>query len=225
MKSEVYNEDCMEGMKRYPDKYFNLSIVDPPYGIGNTTTSDGNKKRATLHKRFKWNNGIPPKEYFTEIYLISKNQIIWGCNYFYPFIKVPGRVVHYKKPFQNLDEGKIKFCPCDLASQSFNNRIEFFEYNWYGNTQGGIPNFNNDGPDARIHPTQKPISLYKFLLKKYAKPGDKILDTHLGSGSSRIACYDGGFDFVGFEIDKEYFDASVKRFENHIKQLTLNFNP
>uniref|UniRef100_A0A6M3LDG2 Putative methyltransferase n=2 Tax=viral metagenome TaxID=1070528 RepID=A0A6M3LDG2_9ZZZZ len=219
--SIVENIDCMVGMARYPDKYFDLAIVDPPYGIGNTTTSAGNKHRKTLHKRVKWNEQIPSKEYFNELFRISRNQIIWGCNYFYPYISVPGRIVHYKRPFQDLSKNKILFCPCDLASQSFNNRIEYFEYNWYGNTQGGKPNFNNSGPDARIHPTQKPIILYKWLLKKYTKEGDKIIDTHMGSQSSRIACYDGGFDYWGWEIDKDYFNDGNKRFENYKAQLKL----
>src|SRR4030042_363981 len=213
MISEVYNIDCMVYMKTCKDKQFDLAIVDPPYGIGNTATSSGNKHRKTLHKKVKWNENIPSKKYFAEIYRISKNQIIWGCNYFYPYITVPGRIIHYKKPFQDLEKGKIKFCPCDLASQSFNNRIEFYEYNWYGNTQNGKTNWNNSGPDARIHPTQKPIALYKWLLKKYAKEGNTIFDSHMGSQSSRIACYDGGFDYFGCELDKEYFNAGNKRFE------------
>ena len=179
--------------------------------------------RKTLHKRVKWNNKIPNIKYFKELYRVSKNQIIWGCNYFYPYIKVPGRIIHYKKPFQNLENKKILFCPCDLASQSFNKRIEYFEYNWYGNTQGGKPNFNNSGPDARIHPTQKPIALYKWLLMSYAKEGNKILDTHFGSLSIGIACHDLDFDLDCYEIDKEYYDMAVKRFENHKAQLTLKY--
>ncbi len=213
--------DCMEGMKVFPDKYFDLAIVDPPYGIGNTTTSAGNKNRKTLHKRVNWNNKIPSKEYFDELERISENQIIWGSNYFYPFIQVPGRIIHYKKPYQNLDEGKIKFCPCDIASQSFDNRIEYFEYNWYGNTQGGKVNWNNTGPNARIHPTQKPIQLYQYCMKKYAKPDMKIIDTHIGSGSSIIAFLDFGCEWIGFEIDKDYHKAASKRIEIHKQQLKL----
>jgi site-specific DNA-methyltransferase (adenine-specific) len=205
----------MDFMANVPDKYYQLSCVDPPYGIGNTTTSEGNKKRNSLHRRVTWNNEIPTTQYFDELRRISVNQIIWGCNYFYPYIKEPGRIIHYKKPFQNLENGKIKFCPADIASQTFNRRIEYFSYNWYGNTQGGYPNFNNSGPDARIHPTQKPIALYRWMLSKYAKSGDKIFDSHGGSMSIAIACYDLGFDLDLCEIDKDYFKAGKARFEAH----------
>ena len=218
---KIINADCMDIMKDIPDKWFELAIVDPPYGIGNTTTSKGNKKRSTLHKKVKWNDKIPSKEYFHELERVSKHQIIWGCNYFYPNIKVPGRIVHYKDPFQNLEEGKIKFCPCDLASQSFDNRIEYFKYNWYGNTQGGIPNFKNEGPDARIHPTQKPIALYRWLLQKYAKEGDKIIDTHSGSASCAIACHLEKHDFLAIEKDYDYWKASIERYETEISQGKL----
>src|SRR4030042_1615717 len=223
MISEVYNIDCMVYMKTCKDKQFDLAIVDPPYGIGNTATSSGNKHRKTLHKKVKWNENIPSKKYFAEIYRISKNQIIWGCNYFYPYITVPGRIIHYKKPFQDLEKGKIKFCPCDLASQSFNNRIEFYEYNWYGNTQNGKTNWNNSGPDARIHPTQKPITLYKWLLRNYAKPDFKIIDTHAGSCSSVIAFTDFGCQWIAFEIDKDYYESALKRIKIHKAQMKIQF--
>ena len=216
-----YNVDCIEFMKDKTDKFYKLVIADPPYGIGNTTTSSGNKNRRTIHKRVTWNEDIPTEKYFIELYRISENQIIWGCNYFHPYVSVPGRIVHYKKPFQDLEKGRIKFCPCDLASQSFNNRIEYFEYNWYGNTQGGKPNFNNIGPNARIHPTQKPIELYRWLLNKFAKPGDNIFDSHGGSMSSAIACDMEGFDLDICEIDKDYFDSGVKRFNNYKSQIRL----
>ena len=220
--TRAYNSDCMEAMSQMSDNEFDLAIVDPPYGIGNTTTSKGNKKRKTLHERVTWNNRIPPDEYFRQIRRVSVNQIIWGCNYFYPHIKETGRIIHFKDPFQTSD--KIRFCLADLASQTFDNRIEHFTYNWYGNTQGGKPNFKNTGIDTRIHPTQKPVALYKWLLKKYAKEGDKILDTHLGSGSSRIAAYDMGFDFTGYETDEDYFKAHELRYVNHIRQGSL-FEP
>ena len=217
----LYQADCMKMLPQIPDKYYQLCICDPPYGIGDTTTSAGNKLRSTKHKRVTWNKEIPSAEYFEQLYRVSENQIIWGCNYFYPFIKVSGRIVHYKKPFQDLSKKKIRFCPCDLASQSFDKRIEFFEYNWYGNTQGGKPNFNNTGPDARIHPTQKPICLYEWLLKNYAKPGDRILDTHCGSGSILIACDILGFSIDAYEIDADYYQAAKERLERHQRQEVL----
>lgn len=221
MISEVHNIDCTEFMRGLPDKFFDLAIVDPPYGIGNTTTSKGNKARKTKHKRVEWNNSPPGTDYFTELERVSLNQIIWGCNYYYPHIKVAGRIVHYKKPWQNMESGKIRFCACDLASQSFDSRIEYFEYHWYGNGQNGKPNFDNSGPDARIHPTQKPLALYQWILRKYAKPGDKIFDSHMGSQSSRIAAFDMGFDYWGAELDKDYFEAGNKRFEQFKSQLKM----
>ena len=216
-----FNCDNMEFMKDIPDGYYDLAIVDPPYGIGDTTTSAGNKHRKTLHKRVTWNKEILSEKYFSELLRISVHQIIWGCNYFYPFITVPGRVIHYKKPFQDLEKGKIKFCPCDLASQSFDNRIEYFEYNWYGNLQGGKPNFNNTGPNARIHPNQKPIELYRWILNKYAKPGQKIFDSHGGSGSSAIAAWEEGYSIDWIELDPDYYKAALNRFKIHVSQTKL----
>ncbi len=220
--SEVKLGDCMDFMREMPDNYADLAIVDPPYGIGlDMIISNG--LHANIHSSKNWNNEIPTEEYFTELHRVSKNQIIWGVNYYSKYIPAVGRIVHDK--IMSCENTKIGFSHADIASCSLQKRVTMFRYEWSGNRQNGKINWDNSGPDGRIHPTQKPIALYKWCLNKYAKPGDKILDTHLGSGSSRIACYDGGFDFVGFEIDKEYFDASVKRFENHIKQLTLNFNP
>lgn len=223
MSLDIHNCDCMELMVGRVDNYFDLAIVDPPYGIGNTTTSKGNKNRNTKHKRIEWNDSIPEPEYFKELYRVSKNQIIWGVNYFHPFVSVPGRIVHYKKPVQKLEEGKIRFCPCDLASQSFNKRIEYFEYTWYGNHQGNAVNWNNVGIDARIHPTQKPIALYRWLLQTYAKEGDKILDTHLGSGSIAIACHYLGFDLTACEIDPDYYEPAMDRIERETRQQEFNF--
>jgi len=212
----IYNEDCLPAMLKMKDNQFDLAIVDPPYGLGDMSHGWGTKVK---HKRVKWNNEIPGPEYFKELYRISKHQIIWGCNYFGSNIIHKGRIVHYKDP-TNGPMNKI-LSPCDLASQSFNNRIDYFRYRWSGNVQGSKINWNNSGPDARIHPTQKPISLYKWLLTNYAKQGDKILDTHLGSGSIAIACYDLGFDLDAYEIDKDYYDAAIKRFNTHKAQLKL----
>lgn len=220
MKSEVYNEDCMIGMARYPDKYFELAIVDPPYGIGlgsKTCIYDGKvhgnaKAKRSIHTATMWDLQKPQALYFKELMRISVNQIIWGANHF--ISKIP-----FDSPcwiVWDKNNGDNDFADGELAWCSFNSAVRFFKYTWNGMLQSDMKN-----KESRIHPTQKPIALYKWLLRNYAKPGDKILDTHLGSGSSRIACYDGGFDFTGFELDKDYFDAAEQRFQNHIKQLSL----
>lgn len=215
MISEVYNEDCMVGMAKFPDKFFDLAIVDPPYGLGNVNFCT---KPKQIHQEKKWNSQIPNYKYFDELHRISKNRIIWGCNYYFPYIRDNGRIVWDKLIPKH---GLQTFSDCDLASNSLENRIIKFTYEWRGNVQNGKIDWKNIGIDARIHPTQKPIALYKWLLKNYAKEGNKIIDTHLGSQSSRIACYDGGFDFWGWEIDKDYFDEGCKRFENYKAQLKL----
>lgn len=201
--SEVYNEDCMVGMARYPDKFFDLAIVDPPYGIG------ANKEKP--HNGWKdygikeWDNRIPNDEYFTQLFRISKEQIIWGANHLIDKIRInnPCWIV--------WDKGQRDFSLADgeLAWTSFKTALRIFNYSRATANQ------------SRIHPTQKPVALYKWLLRNYAKPGDKILDTHLGSQSSRIAAWDGGFDFYGWELDEDYFRDGCKRFDNHIKQLNL----
>lgn len=220
MAIELLNMCCMEYMAGLPDKAFDLAIVDPPYGIGmDMVYGHGTSKNGSIHEKKEWNHEIPGPEYFNELYRISVNQIIWGCNYFPGFIRDVGRIVHDK---QLLIEGtKIKFSEADLASCSLQKRITIFRYKWNGNVQGSTINWHNTGPDKRIHPTQKPISLYKWILKNYAKPGDKILDTHGGSMSSAIACHQMGFDLVLTEIDKDYYAAGVKRYENAIKQQSL----
>lgn len=204
--SEVFNADCMEIMARYPDKWFELAIVDPPYGLGKRL-AHGSKDKKNSQSKFtdefykkNWDNEIPSNEYFKELKRISKNQIIWGGNYF-PL--PPTRCF--------ICWDKMVFIPSmsriEQAWTSFDKLPQLVRYN------------NNDS--NRIHLTQKPVALYKWLLRNYAKPGDKILDTHVGSGSSRIACYDGGFDFTGYEIDPDYFAAMEKRFQQHVSQLTL----
>ena len=204
--SEVYNEDCMIGMARYPDKYFDLAIVDPPYGIGKdgqTKTTGGHGGRKGYD--FKgWDNCIPTKEYFDELRRVSKNQVIWGANYYPQFLFTSmGWIV--------WDKGQeLKQSDGELAYTSFNCKLRIFRMNRVELLL-----------ESTIHPTQKPIKLYTKILRYYAQDGFKILDTHLGSGSSRIACFDGGFDFVGFEIDKDYYEAQEKRFQNHILQQKL----
>lgn len=207
----------MEGMKQYPDKYFDLAIVDPPYGIGecasrnNTGTRSTLKWKAPTSKKYKpFDDSVPyQREQYIELCRVSKNQIIWGANNFNFLPPSTGWIVWDKCVGE-----KEHLSMCELAYSSFSIRCKRFKYLWAG--------FKREGKEIRTnHPTQKPVALYRWLLKNYAEPGNKILDTHLGSGSSRIAAYDMGFDFTGFEIDKDYFDAQEKRFKNHIAQLTL----
>lgn len=206
MNSEVFNTDCLEAMKKYPDNYFELAIVDPPYGLGKRLSQRGGKhkntKFAVLYENSsQWDN-LPDEVFFTELFRVSKNQIIWGGNYFFDYLgSTRGIICWDKKQFMPT------FSRIEFAWTSFDAVARLFECN--------STDLN------RFHPTQKPILLYRWLLKNYAKPGDKILDTHLGSGSSRIACDMEGYDFTGFELDKDYFDASVKRFNNYKQQLIL----
>jgi site-specific DNA-methyltransferase (adenine-specific) len=209
MQNIVYNKDCIEGMKEYPDKWFDLSIVDPPYGIGDVfiPVSTGAKpcKIERTHKVMDWDNEIPTPEYFTELKRVSKNQIIWGANYFNCFDK-GGALIWYK------NNGAPTLSQCEIASLSFKKSVDYV----FIQVLGGFVQ-----KDKPIHPTQKPIKLYDWLLKNYAKEGDKILDTHVGSGSSRIAAHKGKFDFTGFEIDADYWQAQEKRYKNFASQLTL----
>jgi len=190
----------MQLMARYPDNYFDLAIVDPPYGI------DINSSGRLGHyggKGKKWDSEIPNKEYFIELNRVSKNQIIWGGNY---FGLQPTRcfLIWDKKQPEN-----VSFASCEYAWTSLNESAKTF----YLRPQ--------NADDFRIHPTQKPILLYKWILDKYAKQGDKILDTHLGSGSIAIACHDYGFDLTACELDKEYYDKAMQRINNHISQQKL----
>jgi site-specific DNA-methyltransferase (adenine-specific) len=198
--NRLYNMDCMEGMKDIPDKYFELAIVDPPYGIGNFVQTSGNVRGTSV----EWNNNIPSAEYFKELERVSKERIIWGANYYNCFNNKGGAIVWWKHvpPESNLSE-------CEIASYSRLKRVAFIDLKWQ--------NINRN--EVTIHPCQKPVALYKHLLKNYAKQGDKILDTHVGSGSSLIACYDMKFDYMGFEIDEEYYTAAQQRIESAMAQL------
>ena len=217
MKNIVHLCDCMEFMKGIPDKFYELAIVDPPYfkeyGKKNYTGSDISTtgiRRQTKEIKF-W--GIPDSNYFEELYRISKNQIIWGCNYYAKYIPDVGRIVWDKK------NDASTFSKAEIASKSFSLGVDMFRYEWNGMLQGDMKN-----KETRIHPTQKPVALYKWLLKNYAEPNDKIFDSHVGSGSIRIACHDMGFDFEGCEIDKDYWQAQEERYNTHIQQSDL-FSP
>ena len=203
-KIKMYNEDCLEAMKLIPDNAYDLAIVDPPYGLGNKLV-DGNASRNSKIRynrdSIKWDI-VPNQEYFNELFRVSKNQIIWGGNY---FNLPPTRC--------NLIWDKMQIftgADFELAWTSFNSPNRKFNMHHF-----------SSGYDVKIHPTQKPSKLYKWILDKYAKPGDKILDTHLGSGSIAIACHDYGFDLTACELDKEYFDKAMHRINNHTKQLNL----
>ena len=202
----ITNECNMELMARYPDKYFDLAIVDPPYGIGRdgslkTTSKHGGRK---AHSFKGWDKKTPDEKYFQELFRVSKNQIVWGANYFTKFLPKSMGWVFW-------DKGQ-RICNSDgeLAFTSFEVALRVVEYNRVELLKEGT-----------IHPTQKPIVLYKWLLEKYAKQGDKILDTHLGSGSIAIACHDYGFDLTACELDKEYFKKAMQRINDHTNQLKL----
>lgn len=204
--NKLYNMDCMEGMKQFPDKYFELAIVDPPYfadygkeiypGAAISTTGIKRNRFESKH----WD--VPIQEYFDELVRISQNQIIWGFNYYNINFMGSGRIIWDKQ------NNASSFSKCEIAYCSLHKSVQVFRFMWNGMLQGDMKH-----KEIRIHPTQKPVVLYKWLLKNYAKQGDKILDTHAGSASSLIACYDMGFDYVGFEIDKDYFDKAQERIE------------
>ena len=214
---EIYNEDCMPALAKMRENEFDLAIVDPPYGIGMAgTLGKASKKtkgfsfKAKEYEKKEWDNEIPTQEYFDKLFRISKNQTIWGANYFtdkIPIIK--NYIFWYKKGLSNDN----KFNEGELAYLS-NGRTRMIDIWWNG--FGTI----NSG-EIRTHPTQKPVALYKWLLKNYAKENDRILDTHLGSGSIAIACWEMGFDLVGYELDTDYFEATCKRLNDHFNQQSL----
>ena len=205
------NRDCLEYMRGLADNFADLAIVDPPYSnstdaINKVDCVNLNKQASvrTQYKKVEWNN-CPDKNYFDELFRVSKNQIIWGGNFF----GLSGGYICWNK-------NGTAFGECELAYCSMINSVRLYEFTWNGMVQGNMKN-----KERRIHPTQKPTELYRWLLKTYAKPGDKILDTHGGSFSSRIACWDLGFDFYGCELDRDYFDAAEERFQRHIAQPTF----
>ena len=215
MNSVVYNIDCLEAMMAMPDKCFDLAVVDPPYGIGEDglkNHSRGKATKPTLYTPKSWDNKPPTQEYFNELLRVSKNVVIWGANHFISLIPIdsPCWIVWDKL------NGDSDFADCELALTTFKTSVRKFEFRWAGMLQGDMKN-----KEHRIHPTQKPIKLYKWIFQNYAKPTDKILDTHLGSGSSRIAAYDAGLDFTGYELDKDYYEAQELRFKKHTSQGSL----
>lgn len=204
--SEVFNEDCIQVMKRYPDKFFDLAVVDPPYGIGVSEMNIGARKIKNKSCDNKgWDNNTPTDEYWKELYRVSKHQIVWGANYFNCFNGKNGAIIwHKNNPLPTSSD-------CEIASYSKHAKVAIYNKTW--------TNYVNN--KATNHPTEKPISLYDWIFANYAKKGDVILDTHLGSGSSRIAAHKAGLSFVGCEIDKDYFNAQEKRFKEFVSQLRL----
>ena len=207
-KIEITNEDNIELMARYDDNHFDLAIVDPPYGYGDKKTDILNFRQKEQHR--EWNIA-PNEKYFNELFRVSKNQIIWGGNYF-PYIwGFGGRCFiywHKGNPVPNFADG-------ELAWTSFDKNAKQYDYRYYGNIDG------KTSASKKFHPTQKPIALYEWLLMNYAKEGDKILDTHLGSGSIAIACHNLGYDLTACELDKDYYDAAIKRIKQHTSQTTI----
>lgn len=202
----AYNVDCMEYMRTLPEKAFDLAVVDPPYGI-KISNNMGRRKgeRPSGYKKVTWDDAPPPPEYFKELARVSKNQIIFGANHFVSLIPAANSScwICWDKGFSS----EVSFASFELAWTSFDRPSKRVALS---SAQAG-----------RIHPTQKPVSLYSWIYRRYTKPGDKILDTHLGSGSSRIAAYDAGLDFVGCEIDPDYFKAQEERFKEHTAQENL----
>ena len=225
MKQQIaLNVDCMEYMRTLPDKAFDLAIVDPPYFTGPERRGYYGRKVSPIgvHRDYpispKWD--VPGIDYFSELVRVAKKYIVWGCNYF-DVIFSSGRIVWDKCNENN------SFSDCEIAATNCHNSVRIFRYMWNGMFQGksitdGTTQQGNKAlNEKRIHPTQKPVALYEWLLQKYAKEGWRILDTHLGSGSSRIAAYNLGFEFVGCEIEPTYFRLQEQRFTEHTAQERL----
>ena len=221
---KITNEDNMDLMARYEDNHFDLAIVDPPYGIGfdggqKTIVGKSEKsktfnKEIILYKKGGWDNNRPKLEYFAELQRISKNQIVWGGNYFADLLPPKKGWIYWDKKITN--KNNKNYSDGELAWSSFGCILRKYTYDWIG-----FGYLNNPQKQKKIHPTEKPIQLYEWLLHNYAKEGDKILDTHLGSGSIAIACHNLGFDLTACELDKDYFDAAIKRLKEHQSQMRM----
>jgi len=201
IKMDLRNCDCMDLMKEFPDKYFELAIVDPPYGI--SITDSGRLGKYNKNKT-SWDDNIPDNKYFKELFRVSNNQIIWGGNYFY-LPPTRGFIIWDKKQPEN-----VSFASCEFAWSNFDRSAKTFYYSPMQDSK------------ERQHPTQKPVALYKWLLEHYAKKGDKILDTHLGSMSSVIACFEMGYDITGSELDADYYKSGIDRVNKHTSQLRFD---
>lgn len=230
--SVAYNMDCMEALKSMPDKLFDLAICDPPYGRkehgGKCRSGYVLQKNGTRifvsdgnYEKKSWDMEPPSHEYFEQLRRVSNNQIIFGCNYFVGETFGPGRIIWDKC------NGASDQSDCEIAYNSMTSRVDLFRFMWSGMMQGksieegSTMQGNKTLNEKRIHPTQKPVALYRWIFQKYASAGWKVIDTHLGSGSSRIAAYDAGFDFTGYEIDMDYFERQELRFSEHTAQMNL----
>jgi site-specific DNA-methyltransferase (adenine-specific) len=206
-KIHIYNGDCMDLLRQTPDNYYSLALVDPPYGIGVNKMTLGNGTNKIYRGKSDWDKNTPTNEYFDELFRVSKNQIIWGANYFVDKLRPSMGWIFWDK-----GTGCNDFSDGELAYSSFDRALRKFFKSWVG---------ANAKDEKRIHPTQKPVALYKWLLQNYAKEGDTILDTHFGSLSIGIACHDMGFELTAIELDEDYYEAGKKRLINHQKQLNL----
>lgn len=207
--NQIYNMDCMEGMKQIPDKYFELAICDPPYGASDAIGLVNGKSHAANRTDYKqFINEAPPPEYFIELKRISKHQIIWGGNFF----GLSGGYICWNKHGTAFGEAELAYC-------SKINSVRVFDYTWNGMIQKNM----GANKEIRIHSCQKPVDLYLWTLRNFAKPNDKIIDTHMGSGSSVIACYDMGFGYMAFEKDSDIYDLACKRIEQHKAQVRMVF--
>lgn len=203
----AYNMDCLEAMRQMPDKCFSLCVADPPYGIGASEMTMGKGKQKLWSKGKGWDISPPTQEYFIELLRVSKSAIIFGGNYF-DLPKTKSWLIWDKCLY-----GKTSFADCEMAWTNIDTPARIIQCRYDG--------FLGADDDGRIHPCQKPIRLYDILFRLYAHSGDRVLDPNIGSGSSRIAAYKAGLDFVGFEIDKDYFDAQEKRFQEYTAQISL----
>lgn len=208
--------DCMDYLPQFPDKYFDLAIVDVPYGIGEDGSKNHTRTKLAKSKDYKGYTGndlkAPDKEYFDELFRVSKNQIIWGANHFISKIPYDSKCwIVWDK-----ENGESDFADCELAWGSFDSAVRIFRFRWAGMLQGNMKN-----KEYRIHPNQKPVALYEWLLSKYAKQGDKILDTHVGSASSLVAFHRNGYQYIGFEKDPYYYDLASKRLDLEKAQLSI----
>lgn len=220
MISEVTNEDCMVMMARYPDKFFDLACVDVPYGIGEDGSNNHSRGLLAVSKDYKPYSGndiqTPQKEYWDELFRVSKNQIVWGANHFISLLPYDSScwIVWDKM------NGETDFADCELAWTSFESAVRIFRFRWQGMLQGNMKN-----KQERIHPNEKPFQLYQYCFANYSKPGHKILDTHLGSGSSRLAAYKAEIDFYGCDIDDFYFNKQDIRFRELINEPLFQTTP